>query len=359
MTRKKYIAFFLPSLNIGGVEQVFICYANYLLKKDYKVDFILCKVEGLLLERLSTRIHIVSLGNVRLKKSFWKLRGYLKCAKPDWVMTGGDFPNLVLLISTMWLCHKPKIIISQHNYNNTETKQMGVWAKVGLQLMKRLYPHADKVVAISDGIYEYLNRDLRIPINRLIKLNNPIDIEGIRVNCREKINFYLPPNYIVFIGRFSVVKNLPFLLHSFDSANLNGMSLVIVGDGNDRNRIEDTIAKMVNKDKVYLMGALSNPLPVLLKAKALALPSLSEAFPTILLEAMCLGKPIVSTPTKGAIEILKGYPLSFVSKDFEDIPAFSSLLAKAVGSSSLNNLAVMDRYSINSILNKFEKDVIS
>ena len=47
------IAFFLPTLNIGGIERVFITYANYLTEKEYDIDFVLCKKEGKLLSLLN------------------------------------------------------------------------------------------------------------------------------------------------------------------------------------------------------------------------------------------------------------------------------------------------------------------
>ena len=46
------IAFFLPTLNVGGIERVFITYANS-LSEFYDVEFVLCKKEGILLKELS------------------------------------------------------------------------------------------------------------------------------------------------------------------------------------------------------------------------------------------------------------------------------------------------------------------
>lgn len=60
---KSKISFFLPSFNIGGVERVFINYANALSDKGYNVDFVVCKAEGVLLDLVSSSVKVVSLGN--------------------------------------------------------------------------------------------------------------------------------------------------------------------------------------------------------------------------------------------------------------------------------------------------------
>ena len=57
------IAFFLPTLNIGGIERVFITYANYLTEKEYDIDFVLCKKEGKLLSLLNSSIKLYDFGN--------------------------------------------------------------------------------------------------------------------------------------------------------------------------------------------------------------------------------------------------------------------------------------------------------
>ena len=117
-TVQKKVAFFLPTLNIGGIERVFITYANYLIDKKYNIYFILCKRRGELLSLLDSNIKLYHLGNVQLKFSFLKLRQSLKEIQPDVIVSGGDFPNLILIVSSLGLKKVPKIIISQHNYYN-------------------------------------------------------------------------------------------------------------------------------------------------------------------------------------------------------------------------------------------------
>ncbi len=359
MSAKKYIAFFLPSLNIGGIEQVFICYANNLVAKGYQVDFVLCKQEGKLMECLSDSVGIVSLGDIQLRKALLPLRRYLKRNAPDMIITGGDCPNLLLILSSIFISVRTKIIISQHNYYDIEARRsVGFFSKVLQYAMKLLYPLSDKIIAVSDGIFSYLKNDLSINAEKIVKLNNPIDIDNIKYRSTLHVPVKLPGNYVTFIGRISPVKNILFLLHAFDEANIGDIHLVIVGDGDYMHRVREEILTLKKKKYVLCVGAVANPLPILAKSELLLLPSFSEAFPTILLEAMCLGKNIVATPTQGAMEILKNEKNGFISNDFTDIRYFARLIEKALSIKDASHAVNVEKYSVNNIIKQLEAKVI-
>lgn len=355
------ISFFLPTLNIGGIERVFVTYANYLSEnKRYKCSFILCKNEGKLLSTVSPNVEIYELGAVKLRYSFFKLRKWLKRHQPDFIFTGGDFPNFITIISSLGLTSK--VIISQHNYYNIESKRLGWWAYSSCYLMKRIYPLAHKILAISNGIYNFLLNDIGINSNKIVKIPNPIDINIILERSNEIIDIELPSKYIVFIGRLSYVKNLIFLFDAFEKAKLSDdIHLIIVGDGEMKHELEEKKQIMSKGQNVRFLGSLENPLPILKNASLLVLPSLSEAYPTILLESLCLSIPILSTPTKGAIEILNNIPGTTISKDCSDVNYFASSIERSIISSLDINKAqkIVEKHSINIIGNKIENEIIN
>lgn len=344
----KKIYFFLPTLNVGGIERVFITYANYFSENNlFNVSFLLCKKDGMLLSTVSSKVRIVDLGNVKLRYSFYKLRKWIRTENPDFILTGGDFPNFVAIISSIGL--KSKVVISQHNYFNIESKRLGIWAYSSNLLMKVLYPKADKIIAISDGIFNFLKKEIKIKSNNLVKIPNPINIDTIKKRSNDSINIKLPSKFIVFIGRLSYVKNLPFLIEAFECANLDDdVHLVVVGNGEMKGILEEKVHLCQKKNKILFMGSFDNPLPILKRASLLVLPSFSEAYPTILLEALCLNVPILATPTKGALEILENIPGTFISKDCYDTNAFSSLLEKGIKSSLHLKKATM-RVNLHSV----------
>lgn len=355
MEMKSRIAFFLPTLNIGGIERVFICYANNLAKRGYAIDFVLCKREGPLLRDVAPSVNMVFLDVIKLRWAGKQLRKYLKEVKPDIVVSGGDYPNMVLIVSTIGLRNKPNIIISQHNYNSIEGRRLGGWTQFWMRL---IYPMANQIIAISEGIKAYLCNNIHIECDKIVEINNPIDIDDICKRSKEKNELLLPTDFIVFIGRISLVKNIPLLLKAYEKANIGNVGLVIVGDGPELFHIKHIINSLSKKNSIYCIGSMNNPMPILAKAKALVLSSFSEAFPTVLLEAMCLNKPIISTPTKGALEILNGVEGVYISTSFDNPDEFSTLIEKGIVKGDINAIDNVKKYAEGHIIDMFEKKII-
>lgn len=214
-------------------------------------------------------------------------------------------------------------------YFNIEIEHLGLWAKFSKIWTRIIYPYSHKIIAVSDGIYKYLIYDLKQKPTKIIKVPNPINVKEINVKSKKKCEFNLPDNYIVFIGRLGAVKNIYMLLDAYEKARLNECYLVIVGDGVDMMSLQKYAIKLSKKKRIIFTGATNNPLPVLRNAKSLVLPSFSEAFPTVLLEAICLGVPVVATPTEGAKEILNNLPNAYISNSFTDSDEFAKLLEQA------------------------------
>ena len=155
--------------------------------------------------------------------------------------------------------------------------------------------------------------------------------ENVRYNSNEKLlDITLPDKYILFIGRLSYVKNLFLLLDAFERGKLDDNYLVIVGDGEMKDALIEKTKKMNKVDKIMFLGEIENPLPILKRSQLLVLPSFSEAYPTILLEALCLYIPVLSTPTKGAKEILNNMAGTYISNDYYNIEEFAKLMENGV-----------------------------
>lgn len=348
------VCFFIPSLNIGGIENVFITYANELAVRGYNVSFILCHKEGELLPLVSNTVKVDDLSDCPLRNSFLPLRRYLKNNVPDYLITGGDFPNLMSILVTRTLKNKPKVIISKHNYRNIETKDLGWWSFLDLNFQRIFYPKADVIIAVSFGIKKYLTGKLSINPTKVTVLHNPIDIEKIINNSEKYISIAVPDKYIVFVGRVSKVKNLYYLIDSFDKIVDDELHLIIVGDGTEKKPLEEYSCKKRSRSRIHFLGSYSNPMPFIKRSQALVLCSLSEAYPTILLEAMALNIPIIATPTEGAKEILEGIDGVYISESFSNENEMAELIKKALNS----NKKDLKQYAIindkNNVVNQFE-----
>ncbi len=120
-------------------------------------------------------------------------------------------------------------------------------------------------------------------------------------------------DYIIYVGRFAREKNIRMLLESYVASNVKS-KLLLLGFGNMESEINLDIEELGITDRVILKHFTPNPFPYIKKAKALVLASNMEGLPTVLIEALILRTPVVSTscPT-GPKEILTGELAEFLS----------------------------------------------
>ncbi|EGP4654996.1 glycosyltransferase, partial [Escherichia coli] len=109
------------------------------------------------------------------------------------------------------------------------------------------------------------------------------------------------------VGRIIPLKRIETIVESFQNITSDNIKILIVGDGDPKyiTAIQGLIKSRNLKDKFVFVGHLSNPYAVIKKSKGVILCSESEGFPNILVEALCLGKPIIASDCiSGPREIL-------------------------------------------------------
>jgi glycosyltransferase involved in cell wall biosynthesis len=322
--RGKKIAFFTPSLNIGGIERVFMTYANSMIV-NHKIDYVVCYEKGDIKHYLNRDINCIVL-HTRLLYSLYKLVSYIRNNKPDYIITGGDIPNAIVIMANKISRNKSKVIISQHNYLNAEQK-----IYLSRFTYRFIYNHAYKILAVSNSIANFL-KEFHIDESKIVTIYNPIHIQAIHSLSVEPAEQRIHANYILYVGRLSKVKNLEFLIQSFALLNKEKpeLNLLIAGKGPMRKPLELLVKNLGIQHRVTFLGTVANPYPLISNSLVVVLPSLSEALPTIILECFALGKTIVGTPTKGTLELSMNGRYGFISSQFNDEQEFSKLMVNAL-----------------------------
>jgi colanic acid/amylovoran biosynthesis glycosyltransferase len=113
---------------------------------------------------------------------------------------------------------------------------------------------------------------------------------------------------LVNVGRLSEQKGQLLLVHAAAAVRDGGVpvELLLVGDGEMRPDIEAAIAEHCLEDKVRLAGWLSNEQTreAVRQSRGLVLASFAEGLPVVLMEAMAMGRPVVSTAVNGIPELV-------------------------------------------------------
>lgn len=337
------IMFYTPSLNIGGIERVFITYANALCK-HYDIYYVYSHDCGDLSLLLDSKINNCSLGNVRLRNSLKAFINVIKKYSPDVLITGGDISNCFCILSTVLSRKKPKVIISHHNYFNLEGNKL-----LSSFLIRYIYNWADYVISVSNGISQLLLQN-GVHKEKLVTIYNPIDIDQIRVKSEDDC-VQVQKEYLISVGRLSEVKNIPLMIDAFSIVlqKYPDLYLLIVGDGELKEQIDMYIKEKRLSEKILLLGTLSNPYPLMKGAKLVLSSSLSEALPTVVLEAFALGKTVVATPTNGSIELLGNGQYGYLSKSLTGVNDLAEKICQAydmpIDSSKLQKSA--NRFSVD------------
>lgn len=177
------------------------------------------------------------------------------------------------------------------------------------------YQKFDALVSVSDSVChknrETLGPLFRLPPEKFVFCNNAIHPSKVRELAKEPVcipNAEGKTGVVKFItvGRLSPEKGHLKLVDSFARVHKKhaNSSLWIVGDGPLMNSLQERIAELNVQDAVHLLGFQSNPYAYLQNADCFVLSSEYEGQGLVLIEAMILQRPVISTDVVGARSVL-------------------------------------------------------
>ena len=314
---QKHIALFISSMRGGGAERVTLNLGTEFAKLGHKVDLILVTKEGPYLKEVPEYIRVLSFF-VPFRKRFrtllntFPLAIYLRREKPDVVLSAMNHCNVVALIAKILSGAKTRAAISEHNTFSIAGKTLGFFKRmITPKLMRLLYPKADTIIAVSKNVADDLAQSIGIPRERIEVIYNPVISPEIYEKAKEKINHpYFPSSslkIIIGVGRLTEQKDFPTLIKAFAKVKQKiDANLIILGEGEDRKKLEKLIENLNLKEYIDLPGFVKNPYAFMAKADLFVLSSKWEGLPTTLIEAMACGTPVVSTDCpSGPAEILE------------------------------------------------------
>lgn len=308
-----HIALFLPSLRGGGAERVMVTLANGIAACGYRVDLVLTKAEGPYLKDVASTVRVVDLGASRVLFSLPPLVRYLRKERPDALLSALNHANVIALLALKIACIETCIIVSEHStLSRAQGRVVFGCGKCIPWFMRWLYPAANGVIAVSSGVADDLARAISFPRDRIKVIYNPIV-----VNASSPTHTLRPGEHpwlfddttlvILAAGRLTVAKDYPTLIRAFKKIlNKQKVRLVILGEGELRSEIEKLILQLNLKEHTFLPGFVENPYDWMRASSLFVLSSAWEGLPSVLIEAMACGIPVVSTNCpSGPSEILE------------------------------------------------------
>jgi len=206
-----------------------------------------------------------------------------------------------------------------------------------------------------------LHEFIHLPLGKITTINTPVVTESLFERAGEAINHPWfnddSPPIILGVGRFVPQKDLLTLIQAFAEVRQERPArLVILGDGQERQKLEALVGELGLQDDVWMPGFVGN-LPFMKQSDVFVLSSIFEGLPTVLIEALALSPAIVSTDCPGGIgEILNDGecglivpmrdPKSLAQAIIQslDDPIDTALLRKRANDFSMQS--IVDKYKI-------------
>lgn len=299
---KKTIGVFAVNLSSGGAEKVISLLLTKLIN-NYEVHLILLNNKIHFPIPKGVHLHVLSSKNNSFSKIFGFINGiikYIKIIKVNNIDISISFltrPNLINGLIKI-INPKIKIILSERCYPSIAYKSHILRYKLYKLLFPILYNKADKIFSNS----LYINKDLRE--NFGVKIPMGVIYNPIKLSQGELITKNIEENTLIYVGKLEEIKNPFLLLKSLEDIDVKGLNTIIVGGGSLSNSMKKYVDEKIHT-RVEFTGVVDNVNNYLQKASIFVLTSNSEGFPNVILEAMAVGLPIISTNcTSGPLEIL-------------------------------------------------------
>lgn len=308
----KRLAVLISFSGDGGVERMVINLCAEFVR-HVEVDLLAIRADGGHVERIPSAVRLIRLKARHAWTAVPEIERYLRERRPDALLVAKDRAGRAAIRA-----------------RRRAGAQMPLWIRLGTNLsaalerrnafnrwlriapMRRLYPLASGVIAVSEGVKRDTQRVTGLPAGRITVIRNPVITPMLAEHSAEAVPHpwladKLQP-VVVGMGRLTQQKDFPTLLRAFAALQRERPSrLILLGEGKDREALEALAAELGIGERVLFAGFQSNPYAWLARADLFVLSSAWEGSPNALTEALALGVPAVSTDCpSGPQEILDG-----------------------------------------------------
>ena len=295
-------------LSMGGEERVLLSVLKNLVELNYDVDLLITWNHGennLFENEIPEKVNYKFLfdnynGKNKLIKEIYRIRAkttYLK--KVEKIIKENKYDVIIDYSSNLL------------KYNNFDIKvPVFAWIHFSLtfgeklsadkiEKYKKQYKKYNKILAICDTMRDEFVEILGMDKNKVELVYNPIDLEAIRKkaeNIDKNHENYLKQDYFLQVSRLTEQKQPEHLVDIYYKLKQRGIKekLYFIGNGEKVELIKQKIKEYKLENDVILLGQIENPYPFFKNAKLFVHTGKYEGLPTVLLESLAFGTPVVA-----------------------------------------------------------------
>ena len=312
---KKKIIIFHPYSKLGGADRSLLRLLKKLNKKKYSITFVSID-NSIIKDQLKREIKFISLNVSRTIFTILKLRELIKNliknsngSRKIILISNQNFANIIAFFATINLTNVKKIFIERNHIdelNYYDGLINLIKKKIIKFLMKIAYKNADKIIGICKQLSKDLSKHVKKPVQAIYSPSYDKEIYKL---SKKKINFTFNKKncYLINVSRFSEYKGQMDILKATSKLfyKYPKLRLILIGYGKYKRKLIKFIQKNNLNKKIYLIDNCQNPYPFIHKSNLFLFASNYEGFPNVLVEALMLNTPVISSNCKsGPEEIL-------------------------------------------------------
>ena len=358
------ISIILHQLGWGGVERVAAILANGFAKRKIETELLVCakggpgedELRAIIGENASVHYFRQTQGSrlMDLLKGFTKVGRYLYETKPKIVLSAGNNVSLFSLLLVRLYCPGPtRLFVKTTNPvfrpHDSRFKQFIRRACYSL-----IFRYCDGVLSLCEEEVSILRKSFPNVSDKFIAVHNPYITDAISPKTTASTDRAKDvPKYLIAVGRLHHQKRFDVLLHAFAKVrNDVDCRLVILGEGEDRTKLQVLSTKLDIAHLIQMPGFVSNVPEWLVRADLFVLSSDYEGLPAVVLEALAFNCPVVATDSfPGARALLEAATRCDVTP-IRDADALASAITNSLnkGDSTKELFRITSKYQISAAI---------
>ncbi|WP_342822153.1 glycosyltransferase [Candidatus Lucifugimonas marina] len=312
MTDKKIrIAFYHPYFADGGAERSIIRLSAEFARMGHEIDIVTFRSLPNLIESARQHATVTNLPASRARYAIRPLARYLAKNQPDIIISNQRFANVTAAIAHFLVRSSAQLVFCERVDPRFEPREiLDRLGLAGRAIQRWAYRRARSVIANSGGTKEGLTATMGISEDLVRVIYNPALAPEVPIKAREPVDHPWfgddEPPVIVSVGRLSEQKDFATMIRAFSVLNKKTSArLFIIGEGPDKEDLVALADELEISSEIQFHNFTDNPYKYMARASVFALSSRWEGAPNVLIEALTLGVPVVSTDCRsGPNEIL-------------------------------------------------------
>ena len=312
MTLLPKIACFFATSGHSGVDRAMKHLIPALVERGYPVDLLHVREHGPLIDRQMAGLRVIDLGSSHVYPSLPAVVRYLRHERPTVMLSDKDRVNRTALLARFLAGGDTRLVLSSGTTISIDLASRGAFDRwLQRNSMGKLYGFADRVIVTSEGVAEDMASYTGLARDKIEVVPSPVVPEACfhQTLPRPDHPWFQAgePPVILGVGELCMRKDFATLIRAFARVrSQRRCRLVILGKGRQHEELLALARELGVAEDVDLAGFQSNPYAFMQHAALFAFTSRWEGLGFVVIEALAVGTPVVSTDCpSGPREILQ------------------------------------------------------